>query len=167
MTKKKYFQDYMKAENCFGCGPDNEKGFKIRSFWEGDLSVCHWRPESHHEGWQALTCGGVIATLIDCHCIATSMATAFKNEERELGSSPHYVFATGSLNITYLKPSSVNEIIRLEARVSKIKYDKKYTVSCDVFVGNEKTAQAEVVTLLVFRSDKPLEGTEVFKSDKE
>ena len=127
------------------------------------MAVCEWQPEKHHEGWADLTCGGVIATLVDCHCIATSMATALKNEGRALGSEPHYIFATGSLNVTFLKPSSVNKPIRLEAKVAKMKNDKKYTVECDVFVDGEKTAQAEVVTLLVYRSDKPDEGPEVFR----
>ncbi len=163
MEEKKFFQDYMAAKNCFGCGPSNDKGFHIRSYWDGELSVCEWQPEKIHEGWAGLTCGGVIATIVDCHCIATSIAVALKNEGRELGTEPHYTFATGSLNITYLKPSSVESTIRLEAKVVKIKYDKKYTVECDVFVDGEKTAHAEVVTLLVFRSDKPEEAPEVFR----
>jgi len=164
MKARQYFQDYMAAQTCFGCGPDNGNGFKIRSHWENELSVCEWQAEQYHEGWAGLTCGGVIATLVDCHCIATSMATAIKQENREMGSDPKYVFATGALNITYLKPSSVDKPIRLEAKVSKIKYDKKYTVECSVYVDGEKTAQAEVVTLLVYRSDKPEEGSKAFQT---
>ena len=141
----------------------NEKGLHIRSYWDGELSVCEWRPENYHEGWAGLTCGGVITTLVDCHAIATAMATALKNENRPLGSEPHYTFVTGSLNITFLKPSSVRHPIRLEAKVTKIKYDKKYTVECDVNVDGEKIATAKVVALLVYRSDKPEQTPQVFK----
>ena len=164
MTRE-YFQDFMAAKTCFGCGTENKKGFHIRSYWDGEFSVCEWQPEHYHEGWVGLTCGGVIATLVDCHAIATAMATALKNENRSLSSEPHYTFATGSLNVTFLKPSSVLKPIRLEAKVTKVKYDKKYTVACDVIVDGEKTAQAEVVALLVYRSDKPEEAPQVFRSD--
>ena len=163
MPENNYFQDYMAATTCFGCGPDNAKGLRIRSHWKGDVAVCDWQPEKYHEGWEALTCGGIISTLVDCHCIATSMATALENEGRLLGSEPHYIFATGSLNITFLKPSPIEDNLHLEAKVVKIKNEKKYTLKCDVYVNGDKTATAEVVTLLVYRSDQPEQGPAVFR----
>lgn len=160
---KHYFQDYLPGNTCFGCGSANQHGLQIKSFWDGDIAKCLWQPQSFHEGWAKLTCGGVIATIIDCHCIATAMATAIRNENRELGSEPKYLFATGSMNITYLKPSNVNEEMELRANVKEIKFDKKYTVTCNVYVNNNKTVEAEVVALLVYRSDQPQEGPEAFR----
>lgn len=163
MSDKQYFQDHMPGDVCFGCGTKNEKGLKIHSFWRDDIAMCHWKPKQHHEGWADLTCGGIIASLVDCHCIATAMATAIRNENRELDSEPHYLFATGSLNIMYLKPTPIDAEMRLEAQVTRIKNEKKYTVSCNVFVGDEQTAKAEVIALLVYRSDRPEEAAEVFR----
>ncbi|MDH3326640.1 MAG: PaaI family thioesterase [Gammaproteobacteria bacterium] len=163
MDEKQYFQDYMPGNTCFGCGSDNEKGLKIRSYWQDDIATCLWKPEPHHLGWAGLTCGGVIASLVDCHCIATAMATAIKNENRSLDSEPKYLFATGSINITYLKPTPIDQTMCLKAKVIKVKNEKKYTLECDVFVGEEKTATAQVVALLVYRSDRPDEAPAVFK----
>jgi acyl-CoA thioesterase FadM len=92
------------------------------------------------------------------------MATAIRNENRPLDSEPRYLFATGSMNITYLKPTPVDATIRLEAQVKQIKNERKYTLHCDVMVDDSKTAQADVVALLVYRSDRPDEAPEVFRN---
>jgi len=36
------FQDKWPDEvsYCFGCGRNNEKGFQIKSYWDGDEAVC-------------------------------------------------------------------------------------------------------------------------------
>jgi len=158
-----YFQDYLPGKTCFGCGSDNAHGLKIRSFWDGEFSKCVWQPANHHEGWASLTCGGVIATIIDCHCIATAMATAIRIENRELSSEPHYLFATGSMDIKFLKPSSVSQQLELRAQVTEIKFEKKYTVTCDVWVNNEKTVESKIIALLVYRSDQPDASPEAFR----
>jgi len=35
---------------CFGCGPDNSEGLRIKSFWNGEECVCMWHSDSHHHG---------------------------------------------------------------------------------------------------------------------
>ncbi|MCH9698148.1 MAG: PaaI family thioesterase [Gammaproteobacteria bacterium] len=155
-TKRKvdYFQQYMPGDICFGCGYDNAYGLQIRSHWQGEDCVCIWQPEAKHQGWPELTCGGIIATLIDCHCMASAMATAIKNENRALGTQPEYRFATGTLNIKYLKPTSIRFPLTLKARVVKIKQQRIYTLQCDLYADGLKTAEAEVIAFLVYRSDQ-------------
>ena len=152
MSQREYFQHHMPGDVCFGCGSANPAGLHIHSYWEEDEGVCHWQPKQIHDGWPGVTCGGIIATLIDCHCMATAMATAIRNEGRTLSSEPHYRFATGSMNIRYLKPSNNNQEIELRAHVTEIKNKKKHTLSCDVYVKGEKTAEATVVAFLVWQS---------------
>ena len=41
-------ETYAPNNRCFGCGPANEKGLRIRSFVEGDELVCDWTPAEHH-----------------------------------------------------------------------------------------------------------------------
>ncbi len=163
MSEREYFQNAMPADVCYGCGTANEKGLQIKSYWQDDLAICEWQPATEHQGWVNLTCGGIIATLIDCHCVATAMATAIRNENRPLMSEPRYVFATGSLNVKFLKPSINTKPLRLEAQVTGTKLGKKYTVSCDVFSAGEKTVESEVIALLVYRSDRPDESSSIFK----
>ena len=40
------------TNRCFGCGPANEKGLRIRSFEQDDEVVCTWQPQRHHEAWE-------------------------------------------------------------------------------------------------------------------
>ena len=49
---------------CFGCGPANEKGLRIRSFEEGDELVCDWTPEAHHVAFEGIVNGGIIGSLL-------------------------------------------------------------------------------------------------------
>src|SRR5438128_217711 len=52
---------------CFGCGPANPKGLKIKSIPEKDQVVADWQPESHHEAFPGMLNGGIIGALLDCH----------------------------------------------------------------------------------------------------
>lgn len=52
---------------CFGCGPANDKGLRIKSFVEGDVLVCTWTPEKHHEAFEGMLNGGICGALLDCH----------------------------------------------------------------------------------------------------
>ncbi|ABA57931.1 hypothetical protein Noc_1442 [Nitrosococcus oceani ATCC 19707] len=155
MTQPQYFQAYMPDQICFGCGRENPDGLHVQSFWQGNEAVCFWQPQAAHQGWPGITCGGIIATLIDCHCMATAMATAIRDEHRSLGSEPYYRFATGSLYIRYLQPTPMDGPLELRAYVTDIKDKRKYTLTCDLFAGGEKTVGAEVIAFLVYRSDHP------------
>ena len=55
------------TEKCFGCGPTNEKGLRIKSFVEGDYVVATFTPEPHHEAWEGVINGGIVGCLFDCH----------------------------------------------------------------------------------------------------
>ena len=160
---KTIFQNYMPGNVCFGCGTHNPDGLHIQSYWQDDIAVCQWQPQTQYQGWQNLTCGGVIATIVDCHCIATAMATAKRNEHKPLNSEPHYLFATGTMTIKYLLPTPINKNVEFKAWVTDIKNDKKYTLHCDVYAEQEKTVEAEVVALLVYRSDKPEQANKYFQ----
>ena len=145
------FQDLIPHNFCFGCGPANAGGLQIKSFWTEDpaTAVCTWTPEPHHAaGPSHVLNGGIIATLIDCHCVCTAMAQAYREEGRAVGSDPHLWFATGSLQVKYLKPTRLDEPVRLVASIEKSKWNK-VTLSCDLFSGNDRCAIAKVVAVRV------------------
>lgn len=156
-----YFQDHMPENVCFGCGIQNPDGLHIKSYWEGNVSVCKWQSEEKHHGWASLMNGGIIATVIDCHCMGTAMADAYKKENRELDSLPEYRYATGTLNVKYLKPTSNLKPIELRATVTEIK-GRKTVMQCEVLSEGVKTAEAEVVAIRVFDSSTS-DGDSVFK----
>ena len=59
---------YAATTRCFGCGPANPKGLRIRSFIENGDGLCDFRPQPHHESFEGAVAGGIIGTLFDCHC---------------------------------------------------------------------------------------------------
>jgi uncharacterized protein (TIGR00369 family) len=51
---------------CFACGPENPHGLHLTGFHdEGEEHVVRFAPERHHQGWQDVTHGGIVATLLD------------------------------------------------------------------------------------------------------
>jgi uncharacterized protein (TIGR00369 family) len=51
---------------CFACGPQNPHGLRLTGFrQEGEEYVVEFVPERHHQGWQGITHGGIVATLLD------------------------------------------------------------------------------------------------------
>ena len=59
---------YAPATTCFGCGPSNAHGLRIKSRPDGDEVVLEWTPEPHHEAFPGFVSGGIIGVLFDCHC---------------------------------------------------------------------------------------------------
>lgn len=161
-SDKKYFQNHMHENVCFGCGIKNDDGLHVKSYWDGDESVCMWLSEEKYQGWSNLMNGGIMATLIDCHCMCTSMAYAYKMEKRELNSLPEYRYATGTLKVKYILPTSNVHPVELRARVTEMK-GRKIVLNCDFYSQGKKTAEAEVIGIRVFDSSKDKEGS-VFKS---
>jgi len=61
-------EQYAPRSICFGCGPANALGLRIRSFPDGDGLVAIWTPEPHHQAFEGAINGGVVGALFDCHC---------------------------------------------------------------------------------------------------
>lgn len=152
--EKEYFQDFMEGNTCFGCGNDNPEGLQIKSFWEGDEAICIWSSEEKYNGWKGLMNGGILATLIDCHCMGTAMAAAYKNEGRGLESAPIYRYATGTISVKYLKPTPNDQPITLKAKVKEIK-GRKVVLLCLAYCNDVLTAEADVIAIRVFDSSSP------------
>lgn len=148
MEKSNYFQDYMPENVCFGCGIANPDGLQIKSYWDGEDAVCIWHSEPKYNGWKNLLNGGIMATIIDCHCMNTAMAAAYKAEGRELDTEPTYRYATGTITVKYLKPTPNDQPIEFRAKVLEIK-NRKTVMSCEVWVNGIKTGEADVVAIRV------------------
>lgn len=152
-----FFQDHMPGNVCFGCGQDNPDGLHIHSFWDGDTAICHWTPEKKYWGWVNVMNGGIIATLIDCHCMGTALAEAYRSENRSLDTEPVYRYATGTLNVKYLKPTPGDKELEIKARVIEVK-GRKTTLEAEVWSGDLLTATAEVIALRVVDTSQSTEG---------
>ncbi|MEM9987147.1 MAG: PaaI family thioesterase [Bacteroidota bacterium] len=138
---------------CFGCGSRHPEGLRIKSRWEGEISICRWSSQEKYQGWPNILNGGILATLIDCHCMCTAMAAAYQAEGRGLDSQPHYRYATGTLNVRYLKPTPNDQELELRSKVTQIK-GRKVVMECEVWAADLKTATAEVIAIRVADSSQ-------------
>lgn len=123
------------ATRCFGCGPANEKGLRIKSFPEGDEVVCTWTAEPHHEAFAGVLNGGIIGTLFDCHCNWT--AAHFLMRRDGLASPPCTV--TANFAVTLRRPTPSTEPVHLRARVVEAGPDRA-TVEATMTSGGKVTA---------------------------
>jgi acyl-coenzyme A thioesterase PaaI-like protein len=143
------FQDFIAEKYCWGCGILNDQGLQIRSHWSGDEGVCTWLPKDYHAaGPRHVLNGGIIATIIDCHCICTAIAAAYRAEGRSMDTEPGIWYVTASLQVAYLKPTPINEPVRLRALV-KESAGRKTVVSCSLFARGEECARGQVVAVRV------------------
>jgi acyl-coenzyme A thioesterase PaaI-like protein len=142
-------QDALRV-HCFGCGSLNEQGLQIKSHWVGAELVCRWSPRPHHIGYPGIVCGGVIAALVDCHCIWTALATACRDEGLPLAdtSPPPFAFVTGQLQVSYWKPASIDRPLELQANVAD-KGERRVQVACRVMQDGIECAKADVVAVRV------------------
>src|SRR5688500_17766457 len=60
-------EQYAPNNQCFGCGPANDKGLRLKSHPEGDELVAEFRPEPHHQAFAGVLNGGICGALLDCH----------------------------------------------------------------------------------------------------
>jgi acyl-coenzyme A thioesterase PaaI-like protein len=111
--QERYFPDLP----CFGCGPANERGLRLRSHVDDDgLVRARFTPWPEHDNGLGYLNGGIIATLLDCHSAAAVTHEAYERGWPPLpGAALPYV--TAGLDVRYLRPAPRDETITLVARV--------------------------------------------------
>jgi acyl-coenzyme A thioesterase PaaI-like protein len=104
---------------CFGCGPGNEKGLRLRSHVGDDgLIRASFTPWPEHDNGLGYLNGGIIATVLDCHSAAAVTHVAFQRGWPPLpGATLPYV--TAGLDVRYLRPAPLDATVALVAQVTE------------------------------------------------
>ncbi len=147
------FQDlYPEAwSHCYGCGRLSEKGLGVRSFWDGEETVCIVRPRPEHVAMEGIVYGGYLASVIDCHSTGSAAAAAHRAAGRTLAEPPLPRFVTGTLRVEYLKPTPIGVDLHLRSRILEIK-GRKVTVATELHAGGDLCVRGEAI-LLQLRED--------------
>jgi acyl-coenzyme A thioesterase PaaI-like protein len=150
MIEQKAFQDYYPDawSHCYGCGRLNQDGLQIKSFWEGDESVCRFMPRPAHIAIPGYVYGGLIASLIDCHSTGTAAAAAYRAEGRPMDTEPPLRFLTASLHVDYLRPTPLGVVVEIRGRVKEIK-GRRVVIESTLSAEGEVCARGEVVAVQV------------------
>jgi acyl-coenzyme A thioesterase PaaI-like protein len=138
-------QDLLPHNHCFGCGPHNPDGLRIKSYWSGnELSVARFTPEPYHcAGPRHFVNGGILATIIDCHCICTAAGWAYRDAGREIGTGADFYYATSKLALEYRRPTPMHTELALEARVIGLT-DRTYVLSCGLAARGKICVEATI-----------------------
>ena len=153
---EKAFQDYYPdySSHCYGCGRLNSAGLQIKSYWDGEETVCRFDPKPYHTAIPGFVYGGLIASLIDCHSTGTAAAAAYRAAGRAMDTDPPLRFLTAALHVDYLRPTPIDGPLEVRARVKEIK-GRKVVVSSQLLAGGEVCARGEVVAVQVPEHFKP------------
>ena len=126
---------YAPNNRCFGCGPANEKGLRIKSFARGDELVATWTPSPWHEAFTGMLNGGIIGALLDCH---SNWAAAYHlmqtRGDKELPST-----VTADFHVKLLRVTPSTSPVTLRAKVVESQGDRA-VVEASVESGGKVTA---------------------------
>jgi uncharacterized protein (TIGR00369 family) len=120
MSGKSLQDTYSPGGACFGCGPTNAKGLRIKSHVESDEVVATWTPEPHHEAFAGVVSGGIIGTLLDCH----SNWTAAWHLMRARGADAPPCTVTAEYSVTMTRPTPSGGPVTLRARPAEVGADR-------------------------------------------
>ena len=126
---------YAPHGECFGCGPKNGHGLKLKSVPFGGAVVADWKPKPHHIAFGNFGSGGIISVLMDCNGNWAAAHALMKT--RRLLSPPGTV--TSEYTVKFLKPSPIDKKWQLSAWATKIDGDR-VNVSGELKVDGTVTA---------------------------
>ena len=129
---------------CFGCGPANVDGLRIRSIVRGDEVVAEWQPLARHEAVPGILNGGVIAALLDCH----SNWTAAWHLMGRTGADRPPATVTADLAVRFERPTPTGGRVTLRAHVVESD-DRRATVEAELVAEGRRCATSRATFVAV------------------
>jgi len=134
MEEQSLQDKYAPANRCFGCGPANEKGLRIKSFVDGEEVIADFVPEDFHEAFPGMLNGGIIGALLDCH----SNWTAAHHLMLQGGLEKPPCTVTADFHVKLKRPTPLGPV-RLRARVADA-HDDRCAIEATLEAGGKITA---------------------------
>lgn len=115
------------ATTCFGCGPANPRGLRLKSYLGDGCVTATFTPWPEHDNGLGFLNGGIIATVLDCHTAAAVLHEAsLQGWEASPGAA--IPFVTAGIDVRYLRPSPLDSAVELRAVVVASSEDE---IVCD------------------------------------
>lgn len=130
--------------HCFGCGSKNSVGHHLKSYVEGEAVVAHYTPSPRHMSVPGFVYGGLLASLVDCHAMATAASSEIVDN-----LAPRFV--TAVLHVEYLKPTPLGPELEIRGHVTE-RSARKATVELTVTAGGNLTVRANAVAVRIPKS---------------
>jgi uncharacterized protein (TIGR00369 family) len=133
---------------CYGCGRNNELGLQISSYWDGAQGIGAFTPRPEHVALPGYVYGGLLASLVDCHGVATAAAAS------AVGGEAPGRYVTASLHVDFLRPTPLGPELMLRARVLE-RRGKKVVVEVEILALDELRVRGQVVAAPMPQSMAP------------
>ena len=101
--------------HCYGCGRLNAHGLHVKTEWIEGEGVARFHPAAHHMALPGFVYGGLIASLIDCHAIATAAGSSMTQAGLTPGRDATPRFVTASLHVDFRRPTPLGPELVLRA----------------------------------------------------
>lgn len=129
-------ETYAPDNQCFGCGPKNAQGLRIRSFAESDdVCVAHFKASPHHLAFPGVLNGGICGALLDCH----SNWTAAWHLMRKSGAEAPPCTVTAEFDVKLKRPTPLDAELTIRAKVVE-SGDDRAVVEATIEAGGKVTA---------------------------
>ena len=132
--------------HCYGCGRLNAHGLHVRSEWHDGAAVAHFTPASYHIAMPGFVYGGLLASLIDCHAMATAAGASMKAAGLEPGRDTTPRFVTASLQVDFVRPTPAGQELVLLARPREVG-ERKVTIDVEVTAAGSECVRGRVVAV--------------------
>ena len=149
MSERSLQEIYAPTTRCFGCGPANEHGLRIRSLpGEAGHLVLDFTPAPYHAAFENVLNGGIIGVVLDCHMNWT--ASYHFMQARGLDHAPACV--TSEFTVSLKRPTPMGPV-HVDAHVASVT-DDRATIEATMTAGGKVTATGRGVFVAV-KPDHP------------
>lgn len=144
--------------HCYGCGRLNAHGLHLKSEWRDGKAVARFQPASDHMALPGFVYGGLIASLFDCHAMATAAGATMAAAGAEPGRDPTPRFVTASLHVEFLRPTPLGPELTLRGHAVEVG-ERKVVVETSIFADDLECARARVVAVRAPATMRPTGGS--------
>lgn len=106
---------------CFGCGPANDHGLKMKFYGNDDMIYANIAVPDYLLGWNGVVHGGVLSTILD---EGMSWGAIFLTRKFIL---------TKSMTVNYHKPVLVGDMLRVESEIKERISDREALMTGRIF----------------------------------
>jgi len=132
--------------HCYGCGRLNTNGLHVKSEWRNGEAIARFVPAPYHMALPGFVYGGLIASLADCHAMATAAGASLVAAGGRPGHDPTPRFVTASLRVDFLRPTPLGPELLLRATPAEVG-ERKIVVEVSLSAGGLECARAHVVAV--------------------
>lgn len=124
--------------HCYGCGKNNPMGLHIATHWDGQEGRAIFTPGEKHMAVPGFVYGGLLASLVDCHGVATAAAA------QAIPGKTIPRLVTASLQVDFLRPTPLGPTLELRAWV-KEERGSKIVVQVEISALDQVRVRGQVV----------------------